>query len=98
MKMRARMVMHRQSTEVTYNVQTVVDDQHHLIVEHEVTNDPMDRCMRRVSALTGEDANRLMLKKQEGRQSRRLYRATPAGLKALAAAKIKVREEIRRSL
>jgi len=30
--------------------------------------------------------------KREGRQLRRLYRATPAGRKALATAKIKVRE------
>jgi PadR family transcriptional regulator len=30
--------------------------------------------------------------KREGRQLRRLYRATPAGRKALAAAKVKVRE------
>jgi len=30
--------------------------------------------------------------KRDGRQVRRLYRATPAGRKALAAAKIKVRE------
>jgi len=30
--------------------------------------------------------------KREGRQARRLYRTTPAGRKALAAAKIKVRE------
>jgi len=30
--------------------------------------------------------------KREGRQVRRLYRTTPAGRKALAAAKIKVRE------
>ena len=36
------MVMHQGSTEVGYNVQTVVDDKHHLIVEHEVTNDPTD--------------------------------------------------------
>ena len=36
------MIMHHHSTEVGYNVQTVVDDQHHLIVEHEVTNDPTD--------------------------------------------------------
>jgi len=27
---------------VGYNLQTVVDDQHHLIVEYEVTNDPTD--------------------------------------------------------
>jgi PadR family transcriptional regulator len=32
------------------------------------------------------------VEKREGRQVRRLYRATPAGRKALAAAKIKVRE------
>jgi transposase len=36
------MVMHHGSTEVGYNVQTVVDEQHQLIVEHEVTNDPTD--------------------------------------------------------
>ena len=30
--------------------------------------------------------------KREGRQVRRMYKATPAGRKALAAAKIKVRE------
>jgi len=30
--------------------------------------------------------------KREGRQARRLYRTTPTGKKALAAAKIKVRE------
>jgi len=32
------------------------------------------------------------VEKREGRQVRRLYRATPSGRKALAAAKIKVRE------
>lgn len=36
------MVMHHGSTEVGYNVQTVVDEKHQLIVEHEVTNDPTD--------------------------------------------------------
>ena len=36
------MVMHHGSTEVGYKVQTVVDEQHQLIVEHEVTNDPTD--------------------------------------------------------
>ena len=36
------MVMHHCSTEVGYNVQTVVDEKHQLIVEHEVTNDPTD--------------------------------------------------------
>jgi transposase len=30
-------------TDVCYNVQTVVDDKHKLIVEHEVTNDPTDQ-------------------------------------------------------
>jgi len=32
------------------------------------------------------------VEKRDGRQARRLYRATPAGRKALAAAKIRVRE------
>jgi len=32
-----------QGTDVCYNVQTVVDDLHKLIVEHEVTNDPTDQ-------------------------------------------------------
>src|SRR5437868_1251845 len=36
------MVMHHGSTEVGYHVQTVVDEKHQLIVEHEVTNDPTD--------------------------------------------------------
>ena len=32
------------------------------------------------------------VEKRDGRQARRLYRATPPGRKALAAAKVKVRE------
>ena len=32
-----------QGTDVCYNVQTVVDSKHKLIVEHEVTNDPTDQ-------------------------------------------------------
>jgi transposase len=32
-----------QGTDVCYNVQTVVDNKHKLIVEHEVTNDPTDQ-------------------------------------------------------
>jgi len=38
----ARSMVMNHSTEVGYNLQTVVDDQHHLIVEYEVTNDPTD--------------------------------------------------------
>lgn len=49
------MVMHHHSTEVGYNVQTVVDDQHHLIVEHEVTNDPTDHAHLAEMALRAKE-------------------------------------------
>ena len=49
------MVMHHRSTEVGYNVQTVVDDQHHLIVEHEVTNDPTDHAHLAEMALRAQE-------------------------------------------
>jgi hypothetical protein len=49
------MVMHHHSTEVGYNVQTVVDDKHHLIVEHEVTNDPTDHAHLAEMALRAKE-------------------------------------------
>jgi Transposase DDE domain len=47
--------MHHGSTEVGYNVQTVVDDKHHLIVEHEVTNDPTDHAHLAEMALRAKE-------------------------------------------
>jgi transposase len=49
------MVMHHGSTEVGYNVQTVVDEQHQLIVEHEVTNDPTDHAHLAEMALRAQE-------------------------------------------
>src|SRR5438876_121256 len=49
------MVMHHGSTEVGYNVQTVVDEQHQLIVEHEVTNDPTDHAHLAEMALRAKE-------------------------------------------
>ena len=49
------MVMHHHSTEVGYNVQTVVDEQHQLIVEHEVTNDPTDHAHLAEMALRAKE-------------------------------------------
>lgn len=49
------MVMHHGSTEVGYNVQTVVDDKHQLIVEHEVTNDPTDHAHLAEMALRAKE-------------------------------------------
>ncbi len=49
------MVMHHRSTEVGYNVQTVVDQQHQLIVEHEVTNDPTDHAHLAEMALRAKE-------------------------------------------
>src|SRR3989442_15033092 len=49
------MVMHHGSTEVGYNVQTVVDEKHQLIVEHEVTNDPTDHAQLAQMALRAKE-------------------------------------------
>jgi transposase len=49
------MVMYHGSTEVGYNVQTVVDEQHQLIVEHEVTNDPTDHAHLAEMALRAKE-------------------------------------------
>src|SRR5437867_8783657 len=49
------MVMHHGSTEVGYNVQTVVDEQHQLIVEHQVTNDPTDHAHLAEMALRAKE-------------------------------------------
>jgi transposase len=49
------MVMHHHSTEVGYNVQTVVDEKHQLIVAHEVTNDPTDHAHLAEMALRAKE-------------------------------------------
>lgn len=45
------MVTHFGVTDVCYNVQTVVDAKHKLIIEHEVTNNPTDHAQLSVMAL-----------------------------------------------
>src|SRR5437762_1179756 len=49
------MAMHHGSPEVGYNVQTVVDEKHQLIVEHEVTNDPTDHAHLAEMALRAKE-------------------------------------------
>lgn len=49
------MVTHHNSTDVCYNVQTVVDEKHQLIVEHEVTNDPTDHAHLAEMALRAKE-------------------------------------------
>ncbi|MDQ3173293.1 MAG: transposase, partial [Acidobacteriota bacterium] len=49
------MVNHHNATDVCYNVQTVVDREHKLIVEHEVTNDPTDHAQLAEMALRAKE-------------------------------------------
>ncbi len=49
------MVNHHNATDVCYNVQTVVDAKHKLIVEAEVTNDPTDHAQLAEMALRARE-------------------------------------------
>lgn len=49
------MIVHFNSTDVCYNVQTAVDEKHQLIVEHEVTNDPTDHAHLAEMALKAKE-------------------------------------------
>ena len=49
------MIVHFNSTDVCYNVQTAVDEKHQLIVEHEVTNDPTDHAHLAEMALRAKE-------------------------------------------
>jgi hypothetical protein len=49
------MIVHFNSTDVCYNVQTAVDEKHQLILEHEVTNDPTDHAHLAEMALRAKE-------------------------------------------
>lgn len=49
------MIIHQQRTDVCYNVQTVVDAKHKLIVEYEATNDPTDHAQLAEMALRAKE-------------------------------------------
>ena len=49
------MIVHFNSTDVCYNVQTAVDERHQMIVEHEVTNDPTDHAHLAEMALRAKE-------------------------------------------
>jgi transposase len=53
------MIVHFNSTDVCYNVQTAVDEKHQLIVEHEVTNDPTDHAHLAEMALRAKETLRV---------------------------------------
>ena len=49
------MINHHKGTDVCYNIQTVVDAKHKLIVEHEATNDPTDHAHLAEMALRAKE-------------------------------------------
>ena len=61
-----------QGTDVCYNVQTVVDAKHKLIVEHEVTNEPTDHAQLSKMALRAKQV--LEVERARGSSRSRILR------------------------